>query len=264
MQAAADGRQGLVVAVVEVEVVVVVDVGFAMEVVVVPIRSVNLVVVVGRLVVVVAGTGVVVPVAQPFALQASQQLENAPTQALPLRGALQRRPLRLMLQWLLPPALVRQQVTKPGCPHVERAAHAITSSLHCLRSVPAVTAFFATVFTQDMYARRLGPPQSHCDAAAARVAATASISPATAPHFGFAAAGVLASAKSVRTTAPATTDRHELRMRRMAWAGYHRRPRRCQRESRPLETPRPAAITSTEFPLPRPVGGEFQGRGGGS
>jgi hypothetical protein len=215
LQTAAVGRQGLVVAVVEVEVVVVLDGSFAMDVVVVlvvPIRSVNLVVVVVRLVVVVAGTGVVVLVAQPFALQASQQLENAPMQALPLRGALQRRSRRLMLQWLLPPASVRQQVTKPGRPHVDRAAHAVTSSLHCLRSVPAVTASFATLFTHDRYPRRLGPPQSHCDAAAARVVATASVSPATAPHFGFAAAGELASARRVRTTPP-TTDGHELRMR---------------------------------------------------
>ena len=222
LQTAAVGRQGLVVLVVEVEVVAVLDVNVVMEVVVVlvvPIRSVDLVVVVVRIVVVVAGTVVVVLVAQPFALQASQQLENAPTQALPSRGALQRRSLRLTLQWVFPPAFVRQQVTKPVRPHVDRAAHAITSSLHCLRSVPAVTAFFATVFTHDMYPRRLGPPQSHCDAAAARVVATASASPATAPHFGFAAAGELASA---RTTAPTTMDGHELRMRRMARAGYHR------------------------------------------
>jgi hypothetical protein len=68
-----------------------------------------------------AGTVVVVVdvevvVAQPLAVQASQQLGKPPTQELPPRGAGQF-PL-VVVHFVAPPALVRQQVTKPGLPQM--------------------------------------------------------------------------------------------------------------------------------------------------
>lgn len=45
-------------------------------------------------------------------------------------------------------AVVRQQVTKPGFPQVERPAQSSTASLQWLDSVPAFTAAFATRLAQ--------------------------------------------------------------------------------------------------------------------
>ncbi len=79
----------------------------------------------GRVVleVVVVGGG-----AQP----ASQQLASAPTHALPPLGALQLAPPRLMRHRVTPVLLVRQQVTKPGFPQVERDAHFLTNRAQLL------------------------------------------------------------------------------------------------------------------------------------
>jgi hypothetical protein len=85
----------------------------------------------GKVVVVVLDVDVVVDVVvvggvQPPAAQASQQLVKAPMHALPPAGAEQAAALRLSAQRVAPPR-VRQQVTNPGRPQVERAAHRRTA-----------------------------------------------------------------------------------------------------------------------------------------
>jgi len=64
--------------------------------------------------------------AQPEAVQASQQLVNCPTQAVPPRGATHLVASRLGRQLVLPAAVIRQHVTKPGLPQMERAAQRLT------------------------------------------------------------------------------------------------------------------------------------------
>ena len=68
----------------------------------------------------------VVGTTQPPFWQASQQLESAPAHALPPLGALQAAAFFLIEHLVTPLRLVRQQVTKPGRPHVERAAQRCT------------------------------------------------------------------------------------------------------------------------------------------
>ena len=63
----------------------------------------------------------------PLQVQLSQQLGVKPTAKLPLGGAMQRAASLVVLHLVLPLALVRQQVTKPGFPHVERDAHFVTA-----------------------------------------------------------------------------------------------------------------------------------------
>ena len=70
--------------------------------------------------------------AQPPSVHASQQLENAPVHALPPAGATQWSPSRFVLHLVFPDELVRQQVTNPGFPHVDRAAHRFTAPLQYL------------------------------------------------------------------------------------------------------------------------------------
>jgi hypothetical protein len=74
--------------------------------------------------------------------QASQQLGRSEMQAVPRLGALQAA-LRLTLH-VCTPAIVRQQVTKPGLPHVEVAAQVLTFPLHARGRVPALAASLAT------------------------------------------------------------------------------------------------------------------------
>jgi hypothetical protein len=64
--------------------------------------------------------------AHPEAVQASQQLANCPTQAVPPGGAMHFATLLFVLHFVLPVLVVRQQVTKPGLPQIERAAHFFT------------------------------------------------------------------------------------------------------------------------------------------
>ncbi len=78
-------------------------------------------------VVVVVVVLVVVVVAQPDAVHASQQLANCPTHALPPFGLAQGVVLLLIEHLVTPFAAVRQQLTKPGFPQVERAAHLFTN-----------------------------------------------------------------------------------------------------------------------------------------
>jgi hypothetical protein len=89
-------------------------------------------------VVVVAVDVVVVVVAQPLAPQASQQLANDPTHAAPPAGERQTPSLRLIAQVVFPDLRVRQHVTNPGLPHVERAAQRITT--------PAQSGFASVAF----------------------------------------------------------------------------------------------------------------------
>jgi hypothetical protein len=67
--------------------------------------------------------------AQPPSEHASQQLVALPTQALPPGGATHIVVDAFVLQRVLPRALVRQQVTKPGFPHVDLAAQRFTRPL---------------------------------------------------------------------------------------------------------------------------------------
>jgi hypothetical protein len=53
-------------------------------------------------------------------VQASQQLGTLPTQALPPGGGVHASGARFVLHFVAPLGLVRQQVTNPGLPQVER------------------------------------------------------------------------------------------------------------------------------------------------
>ena len=69
---------------------------------------------------------------------------------------------RLMLHVVLPFAVVRQHVTKPGFPQVDRAAHFTTATLHCFDSIPLLSALFATCVAQRTYVPCLdAEAQSH-------------------------------------------------------------------------------------------------------
>ena len=70
---------------------------------------------------------VVVVIAQPPIPQASQQLVNTPTHAEPPLGATHFAGSRLIEHLVTPVLVVRQQVTKPGLPQVERDAHFLTN-----------------------------------------------------------------------------------------------------------------------------------------
>src|SRR5437667_12819564 len=90
----------------------------------------------------------VVVVAQPLGPQASQQLGFVPM----VDGGLQRLGSRLTLQWILPSESVRQQVTAPGLPQVERDAQRTTLPLQVRGSLNASTSAFATPATHFTYA----------------------------------------------------------------------------------------------------------------
>ena len=83
---------------------------------------------VARLVVVVLV--VVVVTVQPPLPHASQQLVAEPTHACPPLGALHDDARRLTVHLVAPLAFVRQQVTAPAFPHVERDAQRRTADWH--------------------------------------------------------------------------------------------------------------------------------------
>jgi hypothetical protein len=87
------------------------------------------VLVVGLVVVgaVVVGAVLVVVPPQP-ASHALQQLDVVPTHACPPFGALHLSALDLVEHFSLPRALMRQHVTNPGFPQVERAAHFLAAA----------------------------------------------------------------------------------------------------------------------------------------
>jgi len=132
----------------------VVVVGAPLDVVVV-VSSVVLVVVSSVVLVVVSGGPVVVVVPPeihvPSAAHASQQLDCDPTHAVPPCGGLQSSSRCLILHIVWPCSSVRQQVTKPGLPQVDRAAQRTTASLHSCRSDPSFTAASARCATQLTY-----------------------------------------------------------------------------------------------------------------
>jgi len=124
-------------------------------VVLVVVTSVVLVVVSSVVLVVVSGGPVVVVVPPeihvPSAAHASQQLDCDPTHAVPPCGGLQSSSRCLILHIVWPCSSVRQQVTKPGLPQVDRAAQRTTASLHSCRSDPSFTAASARCATQLTY-----------------------------------------------------------------------------------------------------------------
>jgi hypothetical protein len=63
-----------------------------------------------------------------------------PTHADPPLGGLQVAASRFRLHLVTPLALVRQQVTAPGLPHVERATQRLAAPKQSAGSVPASTA----------------------------------------------------------------------------------------------------------------------------
>jgi hypothetical protein len=69
---------------------------------------------------------VVVETGQPTR-HASQQLEPLPRHAIPLLGARHLPASGLMLHFVTPFAVVRQQLTAPSRPQVDRPAHAHTA-----------------------------------------------------------------------------------------------------------------------------------------
>src|SRR6184192_1123579 len=191
--------------------VVVVDATVVVVVATVVVVVATVVLVVATVVLVVATVVVVVPPppAQPPDTHASQQLDCVPTQALPPEGAVHALALPLTLHVVAPVASVWQQVTAPARPHVELPAQLMTTSAHCLDSVPAWTAWFVTFAAHLWYAPwLLKPEQGHCWAICARVAATACASPGLSPQ-----AAKLASAAARRRARAERRRTNDLMMR---------------------------------------------------
>jgi hypothetical protein len=108
------------------------------------------VVLAGEVVVLVFVVVGVVVVAQPPCAQASQQLAKLPTHACPPPfGAAQRAASRLIAHAVRPWTLVRQQVTKPGLPHVDLLAQRSTAPAQVLSARTAL----ACAAAQATYAR---------------------------------------------------------------------------------------------------------------
>jgi hypothetical protein len=82
--------------------------------------------------------------AQPPSAQASQQLDSRPTHADPPFGALHLDSLDLVEQRVFPFLSVVQQVTNPGLPHVDRAAHETTEPLQLFGKSSMSASSFAT------------------------------------------------------------------------------------------------------------------------
>jgi hypothetical protein len=96
-------------------------------------------------VVVVVDVVVVVGDTQPPDPHASQQLGTEPTHALPPFGARQASAVRFVAHRVTPRRFVRQHVTAPGRPHVERAAQRRTSRRQAAGRSPAATRASAIV-----------------------------------------------------------------------------------------------------------------------
>ena len=140
---------GVVVVESAVDVVVVEVIGacvvvVAKSVVVVVVSFVDVVVVGSSVVVEPTTAVVVVSVRQPPTMHASQQLAASLTHDDPAGGAWQSGE-RFTLQDVSPVAVVRQHVTAPGLPQVERAAQRTTTPLHSRPRRSARTSALATV-----------------------------------------------------------------------------------------------------------------------
>jgi hypothetical protein len=96
------------------------------------------------------GTVVVVVVAstQLPAAQLSQQLGVVPTHAEPPLGAVHFAALGFTTHFVLPFAVVRQQVTNPALPQVDFLAHPSTAARHAFGRLPLCAAVLATWATQ--------------------------------------------------------------------------------------------------------------------
>lgn len=135
----------------------------------------------GIVVVVVGGT-------HPPAPHASQQLVYAPTHALPPRGATHLAALERMAQLVSPFGDVRQHVTTPGRPHVERAAQRWTAFLHVGRSASCSTRARATPSAHRTYCACVLPAsQAQVLATTSRAAASSAGSVGRSPQVACAA-----------------------------------------------------------------------------
>jgi hypothetical protein len=118
-------------------------------VVVLVVTDVVVTVVVATVVDVVVVVEVVVGrVHSPCVPQAAQQLGTVPTHAAPPDGARQRDALFLMLHFVFPLRVVRQQVTAPGRPQVDRDAQRATSARQSAGRRPSATAVAVTEAAQ--------------------------------------------------------------------------------------------------------------------
>jgi hypothetical protein len=147
-------------------------------VVTVTVVVVSVVPVVDVVVDVVTGAVVVVePPTQSGPVQASQQLDCVPTQALPSGGAWHRDGSRFTLQRVRPNLSVRQHVTAPSFPQVDLAAHVRTRFLQPDARRPSRVALFTTFIVHETYCPwLLADAQSHCSSASARTAAIEALS----------------------------------------------------------------------------------------
>jgi hypothetical protein len=91
---------------------------------------------------------VVVASAQLPAAQLSQQLGMVPTHAEPPFGAVHLAALGFTTHFVLPLAVVRQQVTNPALPQVDFLAHPSTAARHAFGKLPFCAAVLATWATQ--------------------------------------------------------------------------------------------------------------------
>jgi hypothetical protein len=152
--------------------------------------------------VVVVGAAVVVVVPPQASSHASQQLADEPTHAVPPFGAVHFSALFLIEHFTLPRRSMRQQVTAPGFPQVDLAAHRTTAPLHSVGRAPLSARAFATCPTHFTYCPWFSAvAQSHSAAAAARAAATA----ASSVHF-FAGAAAGTATTKANATSPVTND----------------------------------------------------------
>src|SRR5262249_24920356 len=93
------------------------------------------------------GVGVIASAPLPPA-QLSQQLGIVPTHAEPPLGAVHLAALGFTTHFVLPLAVVRQQVTNPALPQVDFLAHPRTEARQASRRLPFCTAVLATLATQ--------------------------------------------------------------------------------------------------------------------
>jgi hypothetical protein len=102
-------------------------------------------------VVVVVLVFVVVVLAQPVAVHASQQLRKFPLHARPPLGLLHALALAFTAHFVLPLAVVMQQVTLPGLAQVDFAAHLAIGAAHAAGRLRFLTAAWAWCETHLTY-----------------------------------------------------------------------------------------------------------------
>jgi hypothetical protein len=111
---------------------------------------------------------------QPLAVHASQQLAKTPTHADPPGGGWHCAAVRRTWHFVVPFALVRQQVTAPGRPHVDFDTHRSTLLAHIAGSMPPSTRWRTMGRAQlRNVGRSAAAAQGQPASTAARAAATA-------------------------------------------------------------------------------------------